>query len=59
MIAVNATDIDGNMADFSNYGATTTDVAAPGVNILSTVPTNMGKVDPRFVTAPFLEGFED
>ncbi len=59
VIAVNATDIDGNMADFSNYGATTTDVAAPGVNILSTVPTNMGKVDPRFVTAPFLEGFED
>ncbi|SDP78353.1 Subtilase family protein [Eubacterium maltosivorans] len=59
VIAVNATDIDGNMADFSNYGATTTDVAAPGVNILSTVPTNMGKADPRFVTAPFLEGFED
>lgn len=59
VIAVNATDINGNMADFSNYGATTTDVAAPGVDILSTIPTSMGKADPRLITAPFLEGFED
>lgn len=59
VITVNATDVGGNMAVFSNYGATTTDVAAPGVDILSTIPTNMGKADPRLITAPFLEGFED
>lgn len=58
VIAVNATDKDGNMASFSNFGATTTDVAAPGVDILSTVPTSMGKADPRLITAPFFEGFE-
>lgn len=59
VIAVNATDVGGSMASFSNFGATTTDVAAPGVDILSTVPTSMGKADPRLITAPFLEGFED
>ena len=59
VIAVNAIDVSGSMASFSNFGATTTDVAAPGVDILSTVPTNMGKADPRLITAPFLEGFED
>ena len=37
-IIVNAIDRDGNMADFSNYGAMTTDVAAPGVDIYSTIP---------------------
>lgn len=59
VIAVNATDVGGSMADFSNYGATTTDVAAPGVDIFSTIPTSMGKADPRLITAPFLEDFED
>lgn len=59
VVTVNATDVGGNMAVFSNYGATTTDVAAPGVDILSTIPTSMGKADPRLITAPFLEGFED
>src|SRR5262249_30714117 len=37
-IVVAAVDSSGNLASFSNYGATTVDVAAPGVNILSTVP---------------------
>lgn len=57
-IVVNATDAQGNMASFSNYGATTTDVAAPGVDILSTIPTSRASFDGRFVDAPFLEGFE-
>lgn len=35
VIAVAATDHNDNLASFSNYGATTVDVAAPGVNILS------------------------
>lgn len=29
-----------SLADFSNYGATSVDIAAPGVGILSTAPTN-------------------
>jgi subtilisin family serine protease len=38
MIVVAATDQDDSLASFSDYGATTVDLAAPGVNILSTVP---------------------
>ncbi len=38
IIAVAATDRADRLASFSNYGATTVDVAAPGVGILSTVP---------------------
>jgi len=37
-ICVAATDSHDNLASFSNYGATSVDLAAPGVNILSTVP---------------------
>ena len=33
-----ATDQNDQLASFSNYGATSVDLAAPGVNILSTVP---------------------
>jgi len=40
MIVVAASDQNDNLASFSNYGATTVDLAAPGVNILSTMPTN-------------------
>ena len=36
IIAVAATDHTDQLAGFSNYGATTVDLAAPGVNILST-----------------------
>ena len=36
-IAVAATDHNDNLANFSCYGATSVDIAAPGVNILSTV----------------------
>jgi len=38
IIAVAATDENDELADFSNYGATSVDLAAPGVNILSTLP---------------------
>jgi len=38
VVAVAATDNRDNLAGFSNYGATTVDIAAPGVNILSTTP---------------------
>jgi subtilisin family serine protease len=38
IISVAAVDNKGSLADFSNYGASSIDVAAPGVNILSTIP---------------------
>ena len=38
VISVAATDRDGLMADFSNYGAASVDLAAPGVDIYSTYP---------------------
>lgn len=37
VISVAATDRNDNLASFSNYGATTVDLAAPGVSIYSTV----------------------
>ena len=37
IIAVAASDQADNLASFSNYGGTTVDLAAPGVNILSTI----------------------
>ena len=39
VITVAATDNQGNLANFSNFGAQTVDLAAPGINILSTAPT--------------------
>lgn len=38
IISVAATDPDDNLASFSNYGAVSVDVGAPGVNIYSTKP---------------------
>ena len=38
IISVAALDQNNGLAGFSNYGATTVDLAAPGVNIYSTVP---------------------
>ncbi len=38
IISVAATDSRDSRASFSNYGATTVDLAAPGVQVLSTVP---------------------
>jgi thermitase len=38
LLSVAAIDTTGGLADFSNYGPRTVQLAAPGVNILSTVP---------------------
>ncbi len=38
LIAVAASDANDNLASFSNYGAATVDLAAPGVSIYSTIP---------------------
>ncbi|NPA53180.1 MAG: S8 family serine peptidase [Aquificae bacterium] len=40
IISVAATDKNDNLADFSNYGKNTVDVAAPGAEIISTYPGN-------------------
>ena len=40
VISVAATDSNDQLASFSNYGATSVDIAAPGVNILSTSLNN-------------------
>ncbi|MBN1557731.1 MAG: S8 family serine peptidase [Lentisphaerae bacterium] len=39
IVSVAATDDDDQLADFSNYGGTSVDLAAPGVDILSLYPT--------------------
>jgi subtilisin family serine protease len=41
IMAVAISDARDNLASFSNYGASSVDVAAPGVNILSTIPSFM------------------
>ena len=46
IVAVAATNQDDELAYFSNYGASATDLAAPGVNILSAVPG--GGYEPGF-----------
>lgn len=40
VVSVAATDRNDNLASYSNYGATTVDLAAPGSSILSTTPNN-------------------
>ena len=40
IIAVASSDHNDNMSSFSNYGPTSVDLAAPGSNILSTVPSS-------------------
>jgi subtilisin family serine protease len=40
ILSVAATDETDNLAFFSNYGANTVDVGAPGINIESTIPGN-------------------
>lgn len=51
IISVAATDSSDNLADFSNYGGTSVDIAAPGVDIYST-KHNTYTPDPRW-TDPF------
>ena len=44
IISVAATDQDDNLASFSNYGLTSVDVGAPGVNIYSTVTVDPSEI---------------
>ncbi len=43
IISVAANDEQDNLAAFSNYGLTTVDISAPGVEIYSTIPSNSYK----------------
>ena len=54
ILSVAATDSTDRLADFSNFGLESVDLAAPGVGILSTIPTSL--VDnPEFALA-FIDG---
>ena len=46
VVCVAATDQNDQLADYSNYGATTVDLGAPGDSILSTVPNIVEQLDP-------------
>jgi subtilisin family serine protease len=56
IVAVAAVDNRGDLADFSNYGATTVHIAAPGVNILSTVPTGFDTYSGTSMATPHVSG---
>lgn len=56
-ITVAATDRNGRMASFSNYGAKLVHVGAPGVGILSTVPNGkFMNMDGTSMAAPMVSG---
>jgi subtilisin family serine protease len=56
VISVAALASNGSLASFSNYGATTVDIGAPGVAILSTVPDGYGQLSGTSMAAPHVTG---
>ena len=57
VVSVAAVDHNDNLAYFSNYGSTSVDIAAPGVNIYSTLPNNRyGTYSGTSMAAPHVSG---
>ncbi len=57
VIAVAAIDSSGRLASFSNYGATTVDLGAPGVGVPSTLPVDTyGSYSGTSMAAPHVTG---
>jgi thermitase len=55
-LGVAAIDNSGNLASFSNYGALTVDLGAPGVDIRSTVPGGLATYSGTSMSAPYVSG---
>ncbi|MBO5046046.1 MAG: S8 family serine peptidase [Clostridia bacterium] len=56
IICVGSIDSDGSRSEFSNYGANSVDIYAPGGNILSTVPGGYGNKSGTSMAAPHVAG---
>ncbi|MBX7230681.1 MAG: S8 family serine peptidase [Bdellovibrionales bacterium] len=56
IISVAAIDSRGELAEFSSYGKTSVDVAAPGVNVLSTTPNGLVSWSGTSMATPHVTG---